>query len=120
MNLNFPREPQYRPETLDEFETINASIAQTLKAIVKRGDCPHTLFYGPSGSGTSMMTVTFRERSSTTTLGTRAAHHVNICNRQEDADLGNAPGAVRAGGVESARGGQAVEDLPAVGIDKGD
>lgn len=36
---------------MDEFSTINTSTAATLKAVVKQGDCPHTLFYGPPGAG---------------------------------------------------------------------
>lgn len=48
---------QYRPETLDAFETINASTAQTLKAVVRSGDCPHTLFYGPTGAGTYLSSI---------------------------------------------------------------
>ena len=48
---------QYRPETLDAIETINASTAQTLKAVVRSGDCPHTLFYGPTGAGTYLSSI---------------------------------------------------------------
>ncbi|GBG79245.1 hypothetical protein CBR_g29296 [Chara braunii] len=41
---------KYRPHTLDKM-VIHMEEAQNLKNLVSTGDCPHLLFYGPSGSG---------------------------------------------------------------------
>ncbi|EPS72980.1 hypothetical protein M569_01775, partial [Genlisea aurea] len=41
---------KYRPKTLDKV-LIHQDIAQNLKKLVSEHDCPHLLFYGPSGSG---------------------------------------------------------------------
>lgn len=41
---------KYRPKTLDKF-ILHKDIADNLKKLVATGDCPHTLFYGPSGAG---------------------------------------------------------------------
>lgn len=41
---------QYRPKDFDAFE-IHKDVAQNLKKLVAKGDCPHTLFYGPPGAG---------------------------------------------------------------------
>ncbi|VFQ61620.1 unnamed protein product [Cuscuta campestris] len=41
---------KYRPKTLDKI-TVHEDIAQNLKKLVTEQDCPHLLFYGPSGSG---------------------------------------------------------------------
>lgn len=41
---------KYRPRVLDKI-TVHEEIAQNLKKLVSEQDCPHLLFYGPSGSG---------------------------------------------------------------------
>ncbi|KAJ3670927.1 hypothetical protein LUZ60_008353 [Juncus effusus] len=41
---------KYRPKTLDKI-TVHEEIADCLKKLVTEQDCPHLLFYGPSGSG---------------------------------------------------------------------
>lgn len=41
---------KYRPKTLDKI-TVHEDIAENLKKLVTEQDCPHLLFYGPSGSG---------------------------------------------------------------------
>ncbi|KAJ1702632.1 hypothetical protein LUZ63_002411 [Rhynchospora breviuscula] len=41
---------KYRPKTLDKI-TVHEQIANNLKKLVTEQDCPHLLFYGPSGSG---------------------------------------------------------------------
>ncbi|PIA59865.1 hypothetical protein AQUCO_00400616v1 [Aquilegia coerulea] len=41
---------KYRPKTLDKM-IVHDDIAQHLKKLVTEQDCPHLLFYGPSGSG---------------------------------------------------------------------
>ncbi|TXG66414.1 hypothetical protein EZV62_007689 [Acer yangbiense] len=41
---------KYRPKTLDQV-IVHQDIALNLKKLVTEQDCPHLLFYGPSGSG---------------------------------------------------------------------
>ncbi|KAF5184743.1 Replication factor c subunit [Thalictrum thalictroides] len=41
---------KYRPKTLDKM-IVHDDIAENLKKLVTEQDCPHLLFYGPSGSG---------------------------------------------------------------------
>ncbi|KAJ8506616.1 hypothetical protein OPV22_007502 [Ensete ventricosum] len=41
---------KYRPRTLDKI-IAHEEIAQNLKKLVSEHDCPHLLFYGPTGSG---------------------------------------------------------------------
>lgn len=41
---------KYRPKTLDKV-LVHEDTAQNLKKLVSEQDCPHLLFYGPSGSG---------------------------------------------------------------------
>ncbi|XP_073004875.1 replication factor C subunit 5 [Typha latifolia] len=41
---------KYRPRTLDKI-VVHEDIAKNLKKLVSEQDCPHLLFYGPSGSG---------------------------------------------------------------------
>ncbi|KAL4200325.1 hypothetical protein AMTRI_Chr03g55840 [Amborella trichopoda] len=41
---------KYRPKTLDQI-AVHDDIAENLKKLVSEHDCPHLLFYGPSGSG---------------------------------------------------------------------
>lgn len=41
---------KYRPKTLDKV-IVHQDVAQNLHKLVSEGDCPHLLFYGPSGSG---------------------------------------------------------------------
>lgn len=41
---------KYRPKTLDN-ALVHNDTAQNLKKLVSEHDCPHLLFYGPSGSG---------------------------------------------------------------------
>uniref|UniRef100_A0A804M5B3 AAA+ ATPase domain-containing protein n=1 Tax=Zea mays TaxID=4577 RepID=A0A804M5B3_MAIZE len=41
---------KYRPKTLDKV-TVHDQVAQNLRKFVSEQDCPHLLFYGPSGSG---------------------------------------------------------------------
>uniref|UniRef100_A0A7S0RPL9 AAA+ ATPase domain-containing protein n=1 Tax=Pyramimonas obovata TaxID=1411642 RepID=A0A7S0RPL9_9CHLO len=41
---------RYRPKSLDTLIT-NKEVGANLKNLVAEGDCPHLLFYGPSGAG---------------------------------------------------------------------
>ncbi|XP_069153431.1 replication factor C subunit 3-like isoform X1 [Solanum lycopersicum] len=41
---------KYCPKTLDKV-IVHGDVAQNLRKLVSEGDCPHLLFYGPSGSG---------------------------------------------------------------------
>ncbi|MCO5576696.1 hypothetical protein L7F22_030511 [Adiantum nelumboides] len=41
---------KYRPHTLDKV-MVHVEEAQRLKQLVGQGDCPHLLFFGPSGAG---------------------------------------------------------------------
>lgn len=41
---------KYRPKSLDKV-IVHQDVAQNLKKLVTEQDCPHLLFYGPSGSG---------------------------------------------------------------------
>ncbi|CAM6098258.1 unnamed protein product [Calypogeia fissa] len=41
---------KYRPHTLDKVQ-VHVQEAQHLKNLIAQGDCPHLLFYGPSGAG---------------------------------------------------------------------
>ncbi|OVA16426.1 AAA+ ATPase domain [Macleaya cordata] len=41
---------KYRPKTLDKM-IVHEDVAQNLKKLVTEQDCPHLLFYGPSGNG---------------------------------------------------------------------
>ncbi|KAG6541440.1 hypothetical protein Mapa_017219 [Marchantia paleacea] len=41
---------KYRPHTLDKV-MVHVQEAQHLKNLIAQGDCPHLLFYGPSGAG---------------------------------------------------------------------
>ncbi|KAI3437047.1 AAA domain-containing protein [Psidium guajava] len=41
---------KYRPKALDQV-VVHEDVAQNLKKLVSEQDCPHLLFYGPSGSG---------------------------------------------------------------------
>lgn len=41
---------KYRPKALDKI-SVHADVALRLKHLVEAGDCPHLLFYGPSGAG---------------------------------------------------------------------
>ncbi|KAK4769921.1 hypothetical protein SAY87_030453 [Trapa incisa] len=41
---------KYRPKSLDKMN-VHEDIAENLKKLVSEQDCPHLLFYGPSGSG---------------------------------------------------------------------
>ncbi|CAK9197039.1 unnamed protein product [Sphagnum troendelagicum] len=41
---------KYRPRTLDKV-MVHTEEAQRLKNLIAQGDCPHLLFYGPTGAG---------------------------------------------------------------------
>ncbi|XP_049412811.1 replication factor C subunit 3-like isoform X2 [Solanum stenotomum] len=41
---------KYHPKTLEKV-IVHQDVAQNLRKLVSEGDCPHLLFYGPSGSG---------------------------------------------------------------------
>ena len=41
---------KHRPRSLDKLK-VHEKQAKQLKKLVSAGDCPHLLFYGPSGSG---------------------------------------------------------------------
>ncbi|XP_019054454.1 PREDICTED: replication factor C subunit 3 isoform X2 [Nelumbo nucifera] len=41
---------KYRPKSLDKM-LVHEEVAKNLKKLVTEQDCPHLLFYGPSGSG---------------------------------------------------------------------
>eukprot|EP00850_Spirogloea_muscicola_P012210 SM000078S22069 [mRNA] locus=s78:271500:274287:- [translate_table: standard] len=42
---------KHRPRTLDKATIVHAAEARHLKSLAASGDCPHLLFYGPSGAG---------------------------------------------------------------------
>ena len=41
---------QYRPRDFAEFE-LHGDLSRNLSKLIEKGDCPHTLFYGPPGAG---------------------------------------------------------------------
>ena len=41
---------QYRPRDFAEFE-LHGDLSRNLSKLIEKGDCPHTLFYGPPGLG---------------------------------------------------------------------
>ncbi|TQE11665.1 hypothetical protein C1H46_002701 [Malus baccata] len=47
---------KYRPKTLDQ-AIVHQYIAQNLKKLIAEQDCPHLLFYGPSGSGKKTLII---------------------------------------------------------------
>ncbi|PRQ45842.1 putative DNA polymerase III, clamp loader complex, gamma/delta/delta subunit [Rosa chinensis] len=47
---------KYRPKTLDQ-AMVHQDTAQNLKKLVAEQDCPHLLFYGPSGSGKKTLII---------------------------------------------------------------
>ncbi|KAF9591256.1 hypothetical protein IFM89_003207 [Coptis chinensis] len=47
---------KYRPKSLDKM-IVHEDVAQNLKKLVTEQDCPHLLFYGPSGSGKKTLIV---------------------------------------------------------------
>ncbi|EFJ13022.1 hypothetical protein SELMODRAFT_121188 [Selaginella moellendorffii] len=49
---------KYRPHTLDE-AIVHQEQAQRLKSLIAEGDCPHLLFYGPSGAGKKTLIMAF-------------------------------------------------------------
>ncbi|THU65344.1 hypothetical protein C4D60_Mb05t02660 [Musa balbisiana] len=48
---------KYRPRALDKI-IAHEEIAQNLKKLVSDHDCPHLLFYGPTGSGKKTLVMT--------------------------------------------------------------
>ncbi|CAL9158812.1 unnamed protein product, partial [Musa hybrid cultivar] len=48
---------KYRPRVLDKI-IAHEEIAQNLKKLVSEHDCPHLLFYGPTGSGKKTLVMT--------------------------------------------------------------
>ncbi|GJM96869.1 hypothetical protein PR202_ga13741 [Eleusine coracana subsp. coracana] len=81
---------KYRPKTLDKV-TVHDQIAQNLRKLVSEQDCPHLLFYGPSGSGKKTLILALikqmfgagAEKTGTRTLELElamlsSAHHVEM------------------------------------------
>ncbi|XP_038996683.1 replication factor C subunit 3-like [Hibiscus syriacus] len=52
---------KYRPKTLDR-AMVHEEIATNLKKLVAEQDCPHLLFYGPSGPGKKTIIMTLLRR----------------------------------------------------------
>eukprot|EP00897_Mesotaenium_endlicherianum_P002349 jgi/Mesen1/2141/ME000152S01230 len=49
---------KYRPHSFDKF-LVHTEEAHHLKKLVVSGDCPHLLFYGPSGAGKKTLVMAF-------------------------------------------------------------
>ncbi|KAG6737560.1 hypothetical protein POTOM_059088 [Populus tomentosa] len=74
---------KYRPKTLDQV-IVHQEIAENLKKLVTEQDCPHLLFYGPSGSGKKTLIMALLRQI----FGT-SAEKVKVENRTWKIDAGS-------------------------------
>ncbi|KAJ6854940.1 replication factor C subunit 3 [Populus alba x Populus x berolinensis] len=74
---------KYRPKTLDQV-IVHQEIAENLKKLVTEQDCPHLLFYGPSGSGKKTLIMALLRQI----FGT-SAEKVKVENRAWKIDAGS-------------------------------
>ncbi|CAB4263287.1 unnamed protein product [Prunus armeniaca] len=74
---------KYRPKTLDQ-AMVHQDIAQNLKKLVAEQDCPHLLFYGPSGSGKKTLIIALLRQ-----IFGPSADKVKVENRTWKVDAGS-------------------------------
>ncbi|XWS64906.1 hypothetical protein CRYUN_Cryun05aG0044300 [Craigia yunnanensis] len=74
---------KYRPKTLDQ-AMVHQDIAQNLKKLVTEQDCPHLLFYGPSGSGKKTLIMALLRQ-----IFGPSAEKVKVENRNWKIDAGS-------------------------------
>lgn len=74
---------KYRPKTLENV-IVHQDIAQNLKKLVTEQDCPHLLFYGPSGSGKKTLIMALLRQM----FGT-SAEKVKVENKTWKIDAGS-------------------------------
>lgn len=74
---------KYRPKTLDKV-IVHEDVAQNLKKLVTEQDCPHLLFYGPSGSGKKTLIMALLRQM----FGT-SAEKVKVENKTWKVDAGS-------------------------------
>ncbi|OMO67859.1 hypothetical protein CCACVL1_20260 [Corchorus capsularis] len=74
---------KYRPKTLDQV-MVHQEIAQNLKKLVTEQDCPHLLFYGPSGSGKKTLIMALLRQ-----IFGPSAEKVKVENRNWKIDAGS-------------------------------
>ncbi|KAK6160225.1 hypothetical protein DH2020_003606 [Rehmannia glutinosa] len=74
---------KYRPKTLDKV-LVHQDIAQNLKKLVTEQDCPHLLFYGPSGSGKKTLIMALLRQ-----LFGASADKVKVENKNWKVDAGS-------------------------------
>ncbi|XP_020423282.1 replication factor C subunit 3 isoform X2 [Prunus persica] len=74
---------KYRPKTLDQ-AMVHQDIAQNLKKLVSEQDCPHLLFYGPSGSGKKTLIIALLRQ-----IFGPSADKVKVENRAWKVDAGS-------------------------------
>ncbi|PQP95742.1 replication factor C subunit 3 [Prunus yedoensis var. nudiflora] len=74
---------KYRPKTLDQ-AMVHQDIAQNLKKLASEQDCPHLLFYGPSGSGKKTLIIALLHQ-----IFGSSADKVKVENRAWKVDAGS-------------------------------
>ncbi|CAN1263859.1 Replication factor C subunit 3 [Linum perenne] len=74
---------KYRPKTLDQM-IVHEDIAQNLKKLVAEQDCPHLLFYGPSGAGKKTLIMALLRQ-----IFGPSAEKVKVENRTWKVDAGS-------------------------------
>ncbi|XP_078162400.1 ATPase family associated with various cellular activities (AAA) [Carex rostrata] len=74
---------KYRPKTLEKI-TVHEEIANNLKKLVTEQDCPHLLFYGPSGSGKKTLIMALIKE-----MFGSAAEKVKLENKMWKVDAGS-------------------------------
>ncbi|KAG7603684.1 Replication factor C subunit 3 [Arabidopsis thaliana] len=74
---------KYRPKSLDKV-IVHEDIAQKLKKLVSEQDCPHLLFYGPSGSGKKTLIMALLKQ-----IYGASAEKVKVENRAWKVDAGS-------------------------------
>ncbi|KAF4389939.1 hypothetical protein G4B88_003422 [Cannabis sativa] len=74
---------KYRPKTLDH-ALVHEDVAQNLKKLVTEQDCPHLLFYGPSGSGKKTLIMALIRQ-----MFGASAEKVKVENRTWKVDAGS-------------------------------
>ncbi|KAF8105473.1 hypothetical protein N665_0157s0058 [Sinapis alba] len=74
---------KYRPKSLDKV-IVHEEIAQNLKKLVTEQDCPHLLFYGPSGSGKKTLIMALLKQ-----IYGASAEKVKVENRAWKVDAGS-------------------------------